>query len=61
VTSHEIAKLLLSLPDTDLEINIDVSTGDNDQDNRAYGLIFRDEWIEDPDTITLLFDGEVNF
>ena len=59
--THELAHLLLKMPDSRITVSTDVSTCDDDYDNRAFGDTLYD-YIYTDKHITLIFiDGSLNF
>ena len=61
-TSHNLARHLLERPDTKITASVDVSTGEHDDLNRAFGCSCDGIQIESDGDITLLFsDGDLNF
>ena len=64
ISSHELARQLLGMPDLPIEISMDVSTCDEDADLRVFaGDYFgiNDESGELTGCITLLFGGNLNY
>jgi len=60
--AHELAEKLLENPDYDITFRIDVSTCDEDCDNRATGTEVIDVIFENyADNYTILIEGELNF
>ena len=63
--SHELARILLEVEDADIECSVDISTGDDDIDSRAFG-----DFVEightpcnlgfGISTVMLLFAGNIN-
>jgi hypothetical protein len=59
-TSHKIARELLRLPNRELTVSIDISTGDHDADRRVFsGEYYGINDIEHEE-IVLLFGGILN-
>lgn len=56
--SHEIARLLLSLPNRVVKCSVNVSKDDSDYDRRVFGDM--SGYNELPNEIVLLFEGELN-
>ena len=56
--SHEIARLLLSLPNRVVKCSVNVSKDDSDYDRRVFGDM--NGYNELPNEIVLLFEGELN-
>jgi hypothetical protein len=61
VTSHQLAKELLSMPDKPVAISIDVSTCDADYTNMAFGSEYFGVNGKTSETVILLFGGKTNF
>ncbi|WP_421717464.1 hypothetical protein [Algiphilus sp.] len=62
LTSHQLARELLAMPEGALSASVDVSTSEADDLNRAFGEQFSGSQREADGAITLLFvDGSLNF
>lgn len=61
LTTHELAKELLELEDKPLEISVDMSTCDEDSENRVFTTEYFGVNDKHASEITLLFAGEPNY
>jgi hypothetical protein len=57
--SHELARLLLSVEDREVECSVDISTCDEDSGRRAFGDLLEINDLQS-DPLTLLFEGSLN-
>ena len=60
IMAHELAARLMGLPNKPIEISVDISTGDNDCERRAFGEGFLGINDIHADEYMLLFEGELN-
>lgn len=61
-SSHELAKLLLELPDKPIRCSVDLDTEDRDEGRRCFGEFSGEINDVRAEAYTLLFEcGELNF
>lgn len=56
--AKELAELLLEYPDQEVTVSVDISKGENDAGNRAFGEIV--EFVNHGNELTLICRGETN-
>lgn len=60
MTTHDLAKLLLTRPDKNVSVSIDVSSSDHNSEQRAFGEVIELQESGNDET-TILCIGALNF